>query len=177
MNARVHDVIMDARQPGPKARLRMPNPDTTTCASEAAPSLRSQTGSMLLEAFIAILIFSMGILAIVGMQASAVKSSTDAKYRSEASLLANDLIGQMWASDRTPAVMQASFQGGGGTDGTAYTAWYSKVQATLPGSGAHPPAVSIDPATSIVTVAVQWKAPNDPPADPAHRFNVIAQIK
>ena len=56
---------------------------------------------MLLEAFIAILIFSMGILAIVGMQASAVKTSADAKYRSEASLLANELIGQMWVSNRT----------------------------------------------------------------------------
>jgi type IV pilus assembly protein PilV len=136
-----------------------------------------QTGSMLLEAFIAILIFSMGILAIVGMQASAVKSSTDARYRSEASLLANDLIGQMWVGDRTPTTMQTNFQGGGGTDGAAYTAWYSKVQATLPGSAANPPLVSIDPATSIVTVAVQWKAPNDTPTDPAHRFNLVAQIK
>jgi type IV pilus assembly protein PilV len=136
-----------------------------------------QTGSMLLEAFIAILIFSMGILAIVGMQASAVKSSTDARYRSEASLLANDLISQMWVGDRTPTTMQTNFQGGGGTDGASYTAWYSKVQATLPGSAANPPVVSIDPATSIVTVAVQWKAPNDAPTDPAHRFNLVAQIK
>jgi type IV pilus assembly protein PilV len=177
MNARVHGMIVDARQLGLKARLRIPNSGTKPCVSTVPQGLRSQAGSMLLEAFIAILIFSMGILAIVGMQASAVKSSTDAKYRSEASLLANDLIGQMWASDRTPAVMQASFQGGGGTDGAAYTTWYSKVQATLPGSAAYPPAVNIDPATSIVTVAVQWKAPNDPPADPAHRFNIIAQIK
>ena len=136
-----------------------------------------QSGSMLLEAFIAILIFSMGILAIVGMQTSALKSSTDAKYRSEASLLANDLIGQMWVSDRTPATMQTNFQGGGGTDGTAYSAWFSKVQATLPGSAANPPVVSIDPATSLVSIAVQWKAPNDAPADPAHQFNLIAQIK
>jgi len=136
-----------------------------------------QRGSMLLEAFIAILIFSMGILAIVGMQASAVKSSTDARYRSEASLLANDLISQMWDGDRTPTTMQTNFQGGGGTDGAAYTAWYSKVQATLPGAAANPPVVSIDPATSIVTVAVQWKAPNDASTDPAHRFNLVAQIK
>jgi type IV pilus assembly protein PilV len=136
-----------------------------------------QTGSMLLEAFIAILIFSMGILAIVGMQASAVKSSTDAKYRSEASLFANQLIGQMWVGNRTPATLQANFQGGTGTDGAAYTAWYSEVQATLPGSGANPPTVVVNPANGLVTVTVQWKAPNEAAADPAHRFTVVAQIE
>lgn len=140
-----------------------------------------QKGSMLLEAFIAILIFSMGILAIVGMQASAVKSSTDAKYRSEASLLVNELIGQMWVGNRTQANLQAAFQGGSGTDGASYTAWYSTVQATLPGAAANPPTVNIvpgtDPATSVVTVAVRWKAPNEPAADPAHQFTIVAQIR
>ena len=139
--------------------------------------LRSQSGSMLLEAFIAILIFSMGILAIVGMQASAVKSATDAKYRSEASLLANQLIGQMWVGDRTLATMHANYEGGAGTDGAGYTAWYSTVQATLPGADTNPPTVSIDAATAQVTVSVRWKVPSEPAADPAHQFNLIAQIR
>ena len=132
---------------------------------------------MLLEAFIAILIFSMGILAIVGMQASAIKSSTDARYRSQAGLLANQLIGQMWIGDRTPTTMQTNFQGGGGTNGAAYTSWYSQVQATLPGAAANPPVVTVDPTTSIVTVAVLWKPPSEPTANPAHSYSVIAQIK
>jgi len=139
--------------------------------------LTRQQGSMLLEAFIAILIFSMGILAIVGMQASAVKSSTDARYRSEASLLVNELVGEMWVSDRTPAVLQTSFQGGTGIDGAAYTAWFSKVQATLPGAAANPPTVAVNTATSLVTIAILWKPPNEPAAEPAHRFNLIAQVR
>lgn len=139
--------------------------------------LTRQQGSMLLEAFIAILIFSMGILAIVGMQASAVKSSTDARYRSEASLLVNELVGEMWVSDRTPATLQTSFQGGAGTDGAAYTAWFSKVQAILPGAAANPPTVAVNTATSLVTVAILWKPPNEPAAEPAHRFSLIAQIR
>ena len=146
-----------------------------------APRPDLQGGSLLLEAFIAILIFSMGILAIVGMQTSAIKSSSDAKYRSEASLLANELIGQMWVSNRTPATLQNNFQGGGGTDGAAYTNWYSNVRATLPGTTPNPPTVTIapgaNPATSVVTVVVQWKVPSDPPTDPAHRFTVTAQIQ
>ncbi len=141
------------------------------------PGRREQAGSMLLEAFIAILIFSMGVLAIVGMQASAVKSATDARYRSDASLLANELLGQMWVTDRTVATLQTNFQGGAGTDGASYTAWYSNVQATLPGSAVYPPVVTVDPATSLVTIAVNWKAPNDAPSAAAHSFNIIAQIR
>lgn len=53
---------------------------------------RQQSGVILLEALLAILIFSLGILALVGLQAAAVKQSADAKYRTEAALLANEVI-------------------------------------------------------------------------------------
>jgi type IV pilus assembly protein PilV len=64
---------------------------------------------MILEALIAILVFSMGILAIVGLQAVSIKLAGDAKYRADASLLAEELLGQMWTSDRVPANMFATF--------------------------------------------------------------------
>ena len=54
-------------------------------------------GVMLIEALIAILIFSIGILAIVGMQGVAIKTVTQSKYRSEAAFLANEVLSQMWA--------------------------------------------------------------------------------
>ena len=57
---------------------------------------RQQTGVMLLEALIAILIFSLGILAIIGLQAQSIRNSSEAKYRADASFLANQLIGYMW---------------------------------------------------------------------------------
>lgn len=135
---------------------------------------------MLLEALIAILIFSMGILAMIGLQAAAVKLSGDAKYRSDANLLANQLIGQMWVSDHTPAILQAAFQGGPQTptvtDGASYTAWVNNVAAALPGvSGvaANQPVVTVTtvnpiaPATStssVVSVVLLWKSPTEPVA-------------
>ena len=76
---------------------------------------RRQSGVMLIEALIALLIFSVGILGIVGMQSAAVQASGDAKYRSDAALLANQLIGRMWVSDRTQATLQTAYQ----TNGTA----------------------------------------------------------
>jgi type IV pilus assembly protein PilV len=136
----------------------------------------AQTGSLLLEAFIAILIFSMGILAIVGMWASAIKSATDAKYRADASLLANELIGQMWVTDRIGANLQANFDSTS-VSNVGYTNWYSNVVAALPGAAANPPVVSVNPATGLVTVSIQWKVPSEGATAPPHGYSAIAQIQ
>src|SRR5688500_996364 len=61
--------------------------------------LSTQRGSVLLEAFIAILLFSGGILGLMGLQAVSLKNSADARFRAEASYLATQIIGQMWAEN------------------------------------------------------------------------------
>ncbi|MBK9605472.1 MAG: type IV pilus modification protein PilV [Betaproteobacteria bacterium] len=91
------------------------------------------SGFVLLEVLIAILIFSIGVLGLIGLQATSAKHSTDAKYRSEAALLVNQLLGNMWVSDRTIATLQSNFN----TGGSAYNAWLSSVTATLPSSREH----------------------------------------
>jgi type IV pilus assembly protein PilV len=58
--------------------------------------LKTQAGALLIEAMIAILIFSLGILAIIGMQATSLRQTADAKFRLDASFLANQIIGEMW---------------------------------------------------------------------------------
>ncbi|OWW18678.1 type IV pilus modification PilV family protein [Noviherbaspirillum denitrificans] len=58
---------------------------------------RKQQGMVLVEGLIAILIFSLGILALVGLQAVMLKQTTDARYRLDASYAASRLIGEMWA--------------------------------------------------------------------------------
>lgn len=143
---------------------------------------------MLLEALIAILIFSLGILGVIGMQASAVKISRDAKYRTDASLLANELIGQMWSGNRDGLTLQTNFQGDGEqagatnvlTDGPAFTPWFVRVGNVLPGSIENPPQVTVTPGvagpprtSSQVSVTVRWRAPND---TAAHSYRVIVQI-
>ncbi len=149
---------------------------------------KSQSGVMLLEALIAILIFSLGILGVVGMQASAVKASRDAKYRTDAGLLANELIGQMWSGNRDGATLQANFQGDGNqtgptnilADGPIYTAWQARVASTLPGTVANPSVVTVVPGlvgpprtSSLVTVTVSWISPNE---QAAHNYRVVVQI-
>ena len=63
-----------------------------------------QSGMALLEALIGILIFSIGILAMIAMQAASVNAVADAQYRIEAVNAANQLLSQIWVSvDRTNA--------------------------------------------------------------------------
>lgn len=129
---------------------------------------------MLLEALIAILIFSLGVLAVVAMQAIAVKQATEARYRTEASLLVDQLVGTMWASDRASAALAATFN----TGNSGYNTWLTAVTNTLPGVGAGTaPTVAVDSATGMVTIVVYWRQPSDAPAAPAHRYIAVAQIK
>ena len=139
---------------------------------------KKQAGSVLLEALVAILLFSLGILAIVGLQSASVKLVGDAKYRSDASLLANQLVGQMWASDRTPATLQTNFSS---PSGPMYTNWVNSVTAALPGVTGNEPVVAIVPPStptaapsSVVTVTVYWNSPNEPAK--AHKYIIVAEI-
>ncbi len=133
---------------------------------------RTQCGFSLIEGLVSILIFSLGVMALVSLQATSIRQSSNAKYRSDASLLANELIGQMWVTDRTPATLQTSFN----TGGAGYAAWLANVQAALPVSAASAPSVAVT-ANGQVTVNIYWKAPNEQPSTPVHQFTTIAQIK
>jgi type IV pilus assembly protein PilV len=59
---------------------------------------QNQKGAVLLEALIAILIFSFGILAISGLQGAMIKNTTDSNYRAEASYIVQQHIGRMWTN-------------------------------------------------------------------------------
>lgn len=65
--------------------------------SVKSPVKSSQQGIVLLEALIAILLFSMGVLALVGLQAAMLQNTTDSKFRSEASYIAQQKVGEMWS--------------------------------------------------------------------------------
>jgi len=119
------------------------------------PRIKSaQQGVVLIEAMIAILIFSMGVLAIVGLQATMVKNTSDSKYRAEAGYFAQQQIGLLWAD---PANLPADPS----TTTTAIT--------DLP-SGS----VTITRAGNQFTVTVTWQAPG---ADEVqHNFTTTASI-
>jgi type IV pilus assembly protein PilV len=136
---------------------------------------RTQSGGFLLEALIGVLIFSFGILGIVGLQAQSLRHTGDAEYRAEATYLANSLISKMWTDD--PAVLKAKYDS---TVGGAGYVTFANDAATLPGvvvaTTTNLPTVLVDsptdclgnavpPAPSlqghVVVVCVLWQLPGD----------------
>lgn len=126
---------------------------------------KEQKGSMLLEALIAILIFSMGILALMGMQATAINTVSESKYRSDAGFLVNRIIGQIWA-DRANIATYACNPCTTGNGNTDTRAWVTEIQSgalQLPGvtDAVNQPTITLG-ASNQVQIQVFWQAPNSP---------------
>jgi len=126
---------------------------------------------MLIEALIGILIFSTGILAMLGMQAVGIQTTVDAKYRSDAAFLANQVVSEMWVDQTNLASYDTSGAGYAPRD-----AWVAQVQSSLPkATGANAPTITVTGAPpSQVSVTVYWQRPGDTTVS---RQTVIAQIK
>jgi type IV pilus assembly protein PilV len=58
----------------------------------------AQTGFSMIEVMVSILIFAFGVLGLVGLQVQATRISEDADDRNRASLMANELVSEMWAA-------------------------------------------------------------------------------
>lgn len=119
--------------------------------------INSQSGIALLEALIAILIFSMGVIALVGMQAAMINNTSGSKYRADASFLVQQRLGEIWADpthlsnfsepSASPTDISALIPNGQRTTTIMLT---PAVSPTPPG-----------PPTGQVRVTVTWQAPGD----------------
>ena len=156
-----------------------------------------QQGVMLIEALIAILIFSIGILAVVGMQGAAIKNVTDSRSRSEAAFLASELLAQMWVDQNITAggantsnvtVVNYDYQGSGGVPPrlgtiTPPTGWIGRVVTRLPGAGntgVRPKVTITGASTSGATVKIEifWQLPEEASLGlPPHTHVVMASIQ
>jgi type IV pilus assembly protein PilV len=69
-------------------------------------------GIALIEALVSILIFSFGVLGLIGLEASAINFSMDAEDRNHAALLASEIASSMWLAGNvsTAIANQAAWQ-------------------------------------------------------------------
>jgi len=113
--------------------------------STPSPAHASQSGVALIEVLVSILLFSLGILGLIGLQARAINLSVDAEDRNRAALIANDIATTMWIQ-RTVSL-----------DSAAWTTRASNLEA-----GGLPDAeVQITPNTGANTadILITWRPP------------------
>ena len=111
-------------------------------------NLKNQSGMLLIECLLSILIFSVGILGLVGLRALSTQNSSNSEQRTIAANLANDIVAQMWLRNTSlPSDPNLSAD---------ITAWQTRViQSTLPNATG-----TVVLANGVTTVTVTWKAPS-----------------
>ena len=162
----------------------------------------SQNGFMIIEALIAILIFSLGILGMIAMGGIAIGAQSDARYRTDASRLTENLASQIALGvprQDDPKVLADSLQKYahkpdgttcGAFSGTAsaealVTNWVTEAQTVgkglpgLPGVTADSTQVRIDNTTAgfnRVEVTVCWRDPTTAATSPMRRHTLVTYV-
>jgi type IV pilus assembly protein PilV len=126
-----------------------------------------QEGVMLLEALVAILIFTVGVIAVMGMQAVSIQQVSQAKFRTDASYLANQITGQMWGD-------QANLTSYAAVGYVGRAPWDAVVAATLPQGTATITVAGPSVPPSLVTVTINWQQPNE---TVVRKYVTIANIR
>jgi type IV pilus assembly protein PilV len=132
-------------------------------------NMRRQQGVLLIENMVALVIFSIGVMGMIGLLAVGIKQASDARHRNEASFLASQVLGQMWLDDKSNAALRANYAS---PDGPKFVAWKAAVAGVLPQAAANAPTIAIS-ADNLVTVTVHWQLPGKAAAN---RYTVSASI-
>lgn len=114
-------------------------------------STRRMRGVALIEALVSMLLFSMGVLALVGLQSTMVRAQSDAKIRADAAYLASEATGKMWSDLQNIT----AYNGTGCATQTRCKEWQDKIADELPGGTG---AITVDTSTKDVTITIGWQA-------------------
>lgn len=148
------------------------------------PSSRPlRRGFTLIEVLISLLVFSLGVLSLVAVQATSVRMASDARHRATAAFLADQLLARMLISDRATAASFAHQATGnvscapsGAASTNALTVeWLREVDANLPNAPSTSQQVIVNVAGSEVTVTVRlcWQQGNETP----RTLSVVNQVQ
>ncbi|MBA4176328.1 MAG: type IV pilus modification protein PilV [Leptothrix sp. (in: Bacteria)] len=145
------------------------------------PPTRRQAGFTMIEVLVSLLVFSLGVLALVSIQGTAARMATDARDRATATFLADQLLARMLIADPATAASFAHRATGttacapsGASSGNAIvTGWLTEVERQLPGASADVQQIVVQAGTGQVTVRLCWQNGNDP----ARSLSVTNQVQ
>ncbi len=145
---------------------------------------RSGRGFTMIEVLVSLLVVAFGLLALVGLQATAVRLSTDARDRGAATFLADQLLGRMLISNPLNAASWAHNPTGtacsptvAATGNAMVTAWLGEVARQLPNAEMSAQQVIVrDAALGDIDVVLCWKRGRDP-NEPSHSLIVRNRVQ
>ena len=124
----------------------------------------------MIEVLVSLLVLSLGVFALMGLQASAARFATDAQLRATATFLADQLVARMLISAPASASGFAhnAVKAGAASEECNYlpsasaeaqvTQWLADVAANLPGAPSEEQSIRYDSANGVVTVVICWQA-------------------
>lgn len=118
-------------------------------AARRARVRAASRGMSIIEVLIVVLLFSIGLIGVMGMQARAMQFSVSAEDSGRAALLANELASQMWAANTV------------NLPSAAITAWRDRVADTTV-SGLPNSAATVTVSGNVARITVSWRAPRTP---------------
>lgn len=124
---------------------------------------------MLVEVLVGLMIFTIGVLGLVGVQAAMVRAQTSANFRAEAAQLASDLVGRMWVDT---ANVDAYLDNTRCRARTSCSEWLSRVEARLPGGVA--PVVT--KTGEQINIAISWVVPGETDNGGVHVFRTVTSV-
>jgi type IV pilus assembly protein PilV len=139
-------------------------PQKTPCTARRART----TGFAMIEVLVAVLLFAIGILGLVGLQATMTQTQTDSKVRADAANLVDELATLMWSevTNTSPMTVNlASYTTSGCAGNARCSAWLAKLGEALPGGTLDN--LSYNTVTDTndinhgsVSVTLKWSMPN-----------------
>jgi type IV pilus assembly protein PilV len=135
-------------------------------------------GFAMIEVLVAVLLFAIGILGLVGLQASMTQAQTESKVRADAANLVDELAALMWSDVGTSVANLSAYKSAGCGGNLRCNAWLTKLGEVLPGGTLDTLTFdetvvdSTDPNHGMVTVTLRWSLPNGASHQYVATFNV-----
>lgn len=116
--------------------------------------MSKQTGFTLIEILVTVIVLSIGLLGLAGLQAVALKFNSASYQRSQATVLIYDIIERIRANQNPNSFLKNNISciNSGACADPNLQQWLNTVVATLPG----PPVISILLPAGRVRVAITW---------------------
>jgi type IV pilus assembly protein PilV len=133
--------------------------------------MKTSAGFSLIEVLVSLVILSIGLLGMAGLTAASMNGTSASYYRSQATVLADDILDRMRANPSAARGEQYDI-----TAGPVYTAgggtlalydcqeWVASVAANLPGGIG-----TVDVFNDVATVRIEWDGG-------ATRFTTVSQL-